>query len=141
MIRHAVPSDKPALIGLAAHFHAAAPQLAALPFSPLAAVRTAHAAMQGGLVLVLDLDGIKGALVALLQPLPFSDAVAAREVAFWIEPEHRGRWGRRMIEQYEAWAASKGVALVGLACLDERTESAFGRLGYASCETMMTKAI
>lgn len=97
--------------------------------------------MQGGLVLVLDLDGIKGALVALLQPLPFSDAVAAREVAFWIEPEHRGRWGRRMIEQYEAWAASKGVALVGLACLDERTESAFGRLGYASCETMMTKAI
>lgn len=143
MIRPAVAADKAALIGLARRFHAAAPLLAAHPFSALAAARTAHAhiGQPGALLLVLDLSGIKGALVAHLQPLPFSDALVAHEVAFWIDHEARGRWGVMMIRAYEAWAKAKGAALVGLVSLDGRAGSMFQRMGFAPVETMMVKEI
>ena len=141
MIRAAIASDKPALLGMARRFHALAPALAAHPFSAVVAARTihAHVGRPDALALVLDLSGIKGALVAHLQPMPFSEALAAREVAFWIDPEARGRWAVAMVREYERWAAEKGAALTGLACLDDRAGAFFARLGFSEVETMMAK--
>lgn len=141
MIRHAVAADKAALIGMARNFHAAAPELAAHPFCALTAARTAHAhiGQPGALALVLDLGGVVGALLAHVQGLPFSAAKVTREVAFWVEPAARGRWGVAMVRAYENWAQSQGAALIGLACLDDRAEALFHRLGFARAETMMVK--
>lgn len=142
MIRPATAADKAALIVMARNFHAAAPELAAHPFCALTAARTAHAHINqpGALALVLDLDGVVGALLAQVQGMPFSAARVTREVAFWIEPRARGAWGLAMVRAYEAWARGQGAALIGLACLDDRAGAMFTRMGFARAETMMTKA-
>ncbi len=141
MIRRAALLDRPALIGLARQFHAAVPQFAALPFSAAQTARVAHVAITQGVALVLDLEGLRGALVALLQPAPFSEAVVAQEVAFFIEPAWRGRWAVPMIRAYEEAARAKGAVRVGLACLDDQTALVFERLGYTRAETIMARAV
>lgn len=141
MIRHAVPSDKPALIGMARNFLDAVPQPGGKEFCPLSTVRTIHAAMQSGLVLVLDLQGVKGALVAMMQPMPFSAALATQELVFWIEPGFRGRWAAKMIRHFEAWAKDRGAVLIGVAARDDRVLTLYGRMGFEPAERIMTKEI
>lgn len=139
MIRPARVTDKPQLLAEARRFHATLRD--ALPFEDVAAARTLHRAMEEGIALVLDLGGVKGGLVAVLTHPPFSSALIAQEVAFWIAPEARGRWGVQLVRAYEDAARAKGAVLAALAALDDATVAVFRRLGFHQMEIMLGRAV
>lgn len=143
MIRPAVRRDVPTLAAMAHRFHQSSPA-AFLDFDFRAAVGMASVAVGGDqfFAIVLDIEGPKGALIAQAQPYALGRQVLAKEIVFWIEPEYRGPWARRMIFEYEAWAASRGAVACGLSCFaDGRTVKLFERAGFAPFEVHTMKRI
>lgn len=142
MIRLAGSADGRAMVAMAEHFHAA--MVPDLPFSPLHAARTFKAALTGqnSLCLVLDVDGPKGALIVQAGEFALGPAIVAKEIVFWIEPEHRGRWFRPMLQEAERWARSVGAAYLGMSCFnDGRTVKIFERAGFAAREIVSSKRL
>lgn len=143
MIRPATRADIPAMIRMARRFHEASPA-ASLTFSPQAAAMASMAAVddQSILAVVLDLDGVCGALVAQAMVYPLGSQIIAKESVFWIEPEARGRWAMAMIRAYEAWADGIGAVAVGLSCFsDGRTQKLFERAGFRPAEINTIKGL
>ena len=83
-------------------------------------VTTAVAAIvnnPNGVVLVGETDEgeVVGFLIGILVPLWFNEFDwSAVELAWWVDPEHRGRTGIRFIKAFEQWAASHHVYRVVL---------------------------
>ncbi len=103
---------------MAKAFHAAS----GLPFAFSGAVVSmlidACIAAPDRLMLVLEVDGVaRGMLAAQASMHPFTAVTVATEIAWWVEPEHRGRQTLGMLTAYERWAAQRGCVAVHLAGL------------------------
>ena len=132
------------MVRMAQAFHHSIPQLSCLPFSKMHAAQMFHAciASDAHLCLALDVQGVRGAMIVALGPYPLGPAVLAKEVIFWIEPEHRGRWWRQMIVAAETWARDRGASALGLSCFaDGRTHKIFERAGYEAREIVTFKEL
>lgn len=95
------------------------------------------------LALVLDIDGrASGVLLAVAGQSPLGPFRIAQELAWWIDPAHRGH-GTAMLDAYEAWAAANRCAYVGVASLAAfpRTDAIYERRGYSRAETHFLKAL
>lgn len=136
-VREAAEADLPRLIEMGRAALEAAPL--DLPFSEPWLRRTFHHLMSSkfGLVLVLEHSGSSvGMLMASVGESPLSPVLLAQEIALWVDPEHRGRGLRQMLQCYEAWARIRGAAHTGLCTFhDPRTTKVFQRLGYHPIET------
>jgi GNAT superfamily N-acetyltransferase len=144
MIRRADLKDAPQMVAMAERFHRATPQLSSLPFSRLRAAQTFMAclASKDHLALALDVNGACGALLVGLSDYPMGPARLAKEIVFWIEPEHRGRWFRKMITHAEDWARSSGASAIGMSCFnDGRTQKVFERAGFEPREIVTFKEL
>lgn len=145
MIRVATPCDLPALTRMAADFHAAVLHLAAVPFSPLTASAAFQQAMGNPRVVVLVADRDAQAVgVLAAQEVDYigGPAIFAREILFWIDPDHRGRLAVPLLRAYEAWAQGRGIRLIGMTCFDDgRTPKLMMRLGYAATEVNFVKGL
>lgn len=145
MIRHATASDRDRVLLMARDFHRAA----GLPFAfcPVTASMLFDAALHDDdrLCLVYErADGAPvGTLCAYAGPHMFAPVKVAQEIMFWIAPEHRGRGARGMMQAYEAWARSRGCALVHMVGLgaDPVTTAFYQRLGYEPAERHFFKAL
>lgn len=143
MIRDAVRRDIPALVAMAGRFHAATP-IAFLDFDPAAAAFMAGAAVgsRSHMAKVLEVGSVVGALIASAGPHPLGRQIIAKEVVFWIEPEHRGKFWRPMIAAYEEWARGMGAVACGLSCFaDGRTHKVFERAGFTPAEINTIKRV
>ena len=142
MIRLAVRADIPALVRMARDFHAASP-MRDHPFSVERAAASACAAidMPGHVALVLDSDGIHGAILGSVRLYPLGDVVTAHEDVFWIDPSHRGRWGMKMIRAFEDWAKEQGASVIGMSCPVGTAEPIYRRAGFALIETTFVKGL
>lgn len=142
MIRRGKASDLPAAVRMARDFHNGTP-IAHLPFSAAAAAQMFNDMLSRSdcMVDVLEVDGtVCGCIIAHVQRYPLGASNIAREVVFWIDPDHRGAWARKMIEGFEAWAADKGAVLAGMSCFDDgRTYKLFERAGYRRSEVNLIK--
>lgn len=135
-------ADAPAMVRMASSFHHSIPQLSSLPFSKMHTAQMFHSCMgsDAHLCLTLDLGAVCGAMIVALGPYPLGPAVLAKEVIFWVEPDHRGRWWRPMIAEAEAWAKARGAVAIGLSCFaDGRTHKIFERAGYEAREIVTIK--
>jgi GNAT superfamily N-acetyltransferase len=141
LIREALPDDLFAVVALARDFHAAA----SVPFGFDAAYFSQQAAAMIAvprcLCLVLEVDGaLQGVLLASVAPLPFAPVLTAKEVMFWVSPEHRGRAPRQMVKAYAAWAEEQGCMMIGLSSLnDPRVARFYSSLGFSPCDTNFLK--
>lgn len=65
------------------------------------------------------------------------------EIAFWVEPAHRGGTiGPRLLEAAEAWACKKGLAVLQLMSpVGSGLGDHYHRLGYEAVETVFLKRL
>jgi hypothetical protein len=142
-VREAKSADRAAIVRMARAFHEASGL--PLPFDPVyaAMVTQAYIADSNKLCLVLDEGGPAGVLAASVYRHPLAPVLAADELIWWIEPEHRGRAALEMLSTYEAWARSKGCAVIGMATPpgDERAAVIYRRRGFAAAGSHFIKSI
>lgn len=143
IIRPARPDERFEVLALARDFHAAS----GIPFEfhPAHASRAAqdHIEDPRKLCLVLEAYGaLRGVLAASVAISPLAPVRIAQELAFWVDPAHRGSAPRRMIRAYEEWARAEGCAAAGLSSLnDPRVARFFGAAGFALSENKFLKML
>jgi len=80
------------------------------------------------------------ALVAL--PHPMTGEVYVEEMAWWVEPDHRGSVGPRLHIAGEEWAKAKGISLMRmLSPAGSDLGIYYGRRGYVEVETAWVKRL
>lgn len=97
-------------------------------------------------IVVLDLDGIRGAAVLLTQKCFFNKSYTmGLEQFFWIYPEHRGPHGRALLKGIEDRARELGCFTLNMATLDslkpEATSNFYKRNGYTALERYFIKRL
>ncbi|UFZ05450.1 GNAT family N-acetyltransferase [Bradyrhizobium ontarionense] len=117
-----------------------------MSFRPDYAERLFQAHLRGGFAcaLVLDIAGIaQGLLLAAAFEHGFAPIWMAKETAWWIEPDHRGRSALAMLDAYEAWARGRGCIFAGMAGMGDDPDVAalYRRRGYLGAETHYLKAL
>lgn len=82
-----------------------------------------------------------GILLAVAAPSLLGPFIQAHEIAWWVDPDHRGR-SAAMVGGYEEWAKLKGAKLVGMVSLDgmPALDQLYTRLGYVKLEQHWVKA-
>lgn len=77
--------------------------------------------------------GVSGALLASCSVSPLAPVRLAQELAWWVDPQARGRAAFRMLDAYEQWAREQGCALIGMAGRgDARLSRLYRARGFAS---------
>lgn len=143
IVRPARPDERFEILALCRDFHAAS----GIPFdfNPAHASRAAqeHIEDPRKLCLALEVGGaLRGVLAASTSISPLAPVRIAHELVFWVDPSHRGRSSRRMIDVYAEWARAEGCAAVGLSGLNDRRVSRFfGAAGFALSENSFLKIL
>lgn len=84
-----------------------------------------------------------GMLAIVVVPHPLTGLAYADEIAWWVEPEHRGgSIGPHILRSAETWARQKGANMVKLvAPAGSRVGTFYERVGYQAVETAFIKTI
>lgn len=88
----------------------------------------------------------KGALLGCLTPMFWQPSViVAKELGWWVEPEHRGVYSIRLIKQFEEWARDRGATKVLMGYLNainaEKMDKMYKKLKYNSFEVIVEKEL
>ncbi len=98
-----------------------------------------------GLVLLLVDDKVPvGLLIGCATQTPFSDDKVAAELAWYIEPTHRGnRKAVDLVLAYETWARTIGCKHVSMSLLSDLTDVSkfYEKLGYKRTEISFLKEL
>lgn len=87
-----------------------------------------------GVVLVAeDADSLVGMLAAIVYAHHMSGERIAGEVAWWVEPSHRGV-GLRLLRRVEQWAHEKGAVSLQMIAPTADVETLYQRLGFEPVE-------
>lgn len=88
-------------------------------------------------------DEVVGLIMGIVVPLWFNqDALCASELAWFVDPAHRGTAGIRLLEAFEEWADEQGAVIVSLSQLHSVTPALhklLGRRGYELTESTYAK--
>lgn len=146
MIRSATTADIPALTGMGERFHEASALGDIVPFDADSFAQTVRHMLHAddAFILVLDDNGPRGMIGAMVYPVWFNLAHrAAQELFWWAEPDWRG--GVDLLWAMEAEAGRRGAGSVSMLCLDGLRDKAIDRLyrmkGYRPMEHSYVKAI
>ena len=144
MIRQAIASDKAAVVRMSKAFHTAAQ----LPFAFSAATSSMLfddcIQDEDRLCLIYERDGAPvGMLVAYAACHMLAPVKVANEIAWWVEPQHRGRSAVAMLNAYEQWARQRGCVLIHMVGLgaDPVTTKLYERQGYLAAERHFMKPL
>lgn len=100
-----------------------------------------------GLVLLLVSDDHinkpVGMLLAVSTELLFSSDRMSTEIAWWVDPEYRGKDSIQLLDAYEYWArVKKNCKIIQMVCLEGFDLSKlYERRGYKRAETMYMKEL
>lgn len=139
MIREAREADIPALIEMGARFAEACGVKDRMGYDPASAEKMFQMLMSSddGVLLVLDIDGPRGATGGLLHPCLFNNAHrTGQELFWWVDPDWRGN-GLSLFVALEETVRAKGaqswmMGSIGLE--DDRLERIYTRSGYAPAD-------
>ncbi|WP_284459611.1 GNAT family N-acetyltransferase [Cupriavidus campinensis] len=139
-IRTATMADVPRIVALGEQMHAESARWARIPFNPERAARgMSDLITGGGVVFLYEREGEPvGGIAGALEPHWACDADIAREVAFFIDREHRGGMAAsRLICALVTWGRLKGAAWLHAGTstgLDpEMVAQLYERLGFVRC--------
>lgn len=152
VLRLATTDDKPRLIEMSARFLLGSPYGAffdnqATPDS--IAVLIDNVLILGAIIVaeIEIVDEHRRELVGMLAivalPHPLTGRKYADEIAWWVEPEHRGgTLGPKMLRAAEDWATRNGANMVKMvAPAGSDVGSFYERIGYSVVETAYIKRI
>lgn len=155
IVRPARPGDAAALLELCRAAHAESPRYRILRFDPAKVEDTIQAmvgtyatgAPAGACVVVSEKDDhVTGVFGGVLQDHIFGPDLVAREVLFYVSPQHRGTFARaaiKLVRAFERWAFSRGAMelVVGSSTMvtPDTTLKLYQYLGYHSHGFSMIK--
>lgn len=137
MIREATLDDVPAIVDMGLQFLRTSDYKEALGENPTQIAATVNwlIADKNGVVLVADYDcGLIGMIGLLIFTHHFSGESIAGELAWWVNPEHRG-FGVRLLKAAERWAAERGAERMQMIAPSGEVGRIYERLGYTLVET------
>lgn len=84
-----------------------------------------------------------GMLALIALPHPLTGQIYADEIAWWVDPEHRGgTLGPKMLRAAEDWATTNGANMVKMVAPAGSTVGSFyERIGYRPVESAFIKRI
>lgn len=85
-----------------------------------------------------------GMLAIVVVPNLFTGYPVAEEIAWWVEPEHRGKGtiGPKLLRSAEAWATSRGANMVKMvAPAGSAVGFFYERMGYRLAESAFIKSV
>lgn len=138
VIRPATVAEVPDLVLMGQHFLAQTPYQDVIADNPQQMQTLATQLLTcgaAGTILVAEDRG--GALVGMIglvvAPHFLSGELAAGEVFWWVEPEHRGA-GLRLLKAAEQWATDAGAVSLQMIAPDDRLGALYARRGYQLVE-------
>ena len=137
MIREATAEDMPALLDIAERFFAATGYAEFTTYSPNETQKTLEHLIEGedGIILVLDLDGVKGVVGGLVYPFYMSGDLTGQELFWWSDVKSEGL---SLLDAVEAAAKEKGAKTFTMMSLDnlspERLDKIYLAKGYTRSE-------
>lgn len=144
MIRQATDADIPALAAMGARFHAASDYANLLTPTPEAVERTLRGLLAGGVIFVGEQDGVlAGAILGMVMPHFLSGELVCGELAWWVDPAHRGSLGVRLLRRLEEWARAQGAVRMAVAAPAgaPRVDALYLRTGYCMVEKAFMKVL
>jgi GNAT superfamily N-acetyltransferase len=99
-----------------------------------------------GVFVLCNKEEIVGTFVCFATPCLFSDLTQAVEVAWYVDPDHRGsREAHKMIDIYEEWAKERNAvcaSLMNISILDgHKVAKLYDKKGYTLTETTFVKEL
>lgn len=144
-IRPATAADIPRIVEIGRQFCEEARWGDLLEIDPDSLAASLAGLIEGGVVLVAEPAGaVVGAACAVLFPLYLNHAhLAAAEMFWWVDPEHRGGVGGDLLDALERAVEERGAATFSMLTVAGLRDQALGRLyrrrGYRPAETTYTK--
>lgn len=93
-------------------------------------------------VLIGEVDGHLVAMLGLFTYThPISGCTVAAEMFWWVDPNHRGALGIRMLRLGETWCRESGATVLQMIAPTERVETLYERLGYTRVEVNYQKRL
>ena len=94
-----------------------------------------------GAVFVSEADGVLTGMIGLMVfEHPLTGTLAAQELFWWVEPEHRG-YGVRLLKRGEQWAVASGARHVHMVAPTPAVGQLYERMGYGYLEAAYQKAV
>src|SRR5688572_6291922 len=91
---------------------------------------------------IIILHGEEGLLAGLVAPFTFGTALMATEVAWWVEPDARGKnVGAELMDAFEFWAKKVGCSLVIVSSIDDKVGKYYEKRGYKLHERAYLKEV
>lgn len=145
MIRKATAADATRIVEMVGHFIEGTSYQRFFRFKPSVIGELVGQCLDIGLVLVaVEGDRIVGMYAAFPLVEPIGKQPMLDEMAWWVEPSHRGgSVGPRLLKAAETWALQKGLVLVKMVAPDDQPQVAayYERLGYTRVETSYVKRL
>jgi GNAT superfamily N-acetyltransferase len=141
IIRQATHEDIPRIVEMGRAFYAASGYEAIAPASIPSIAGLAIVTMEQGVMLVAESDDrVVGMASLFLEPFTFNPEVTvASELAWWIDPDHRGgTLAVRMLHAIGEACQSKGVKVIRMAALESsppQVAGLYGRAGYVRSDS------
>lgn len=118
-----------------------------VPFSPGAFQRFWQKAYSGhnGFIIALwdDTRNVVGGIGGIVTNFVTSDVNTCVEMFWWVNPEHRGRWGMKLLKYFEEMARAAGCARIAMAYMDnsmpDRMKKLYDVMGYRPYEHHVIK--
>lgn len=146
-IRNATHDDIPRIVEMAGRFYETTAYAEQVPMAKESAAGLAILTMESGVMLVVECDkAVVGMACLFVDRFTFNiNRTVAHELAYWIEPEHRGGMlAARILKAIEAACLERGVDWIHMAHLPtspEMTGQLYERFGYTCSGTNYMKVI
>lgn len=88
-------------------------------------------------------DEVVGGIVGVVQPLFMSHTVVASELAWFVDPDHRGKGALKLVKAFEGWAKEKGAEYITMADIRGISDlsNMYKRMGYELTEAAYSKKV
>lgn len=136
-IRMAELSDREAVVTMALRFLRETPYGAMLTENAdqLRAFTERLLTNPDGAVIVAEKDGALIGMIALWAfAHPYSGALIASELVWWVNPEERGSVGVRLLKRAEQWTKDSGATALQMIAPNARVEAFYQACGYERVE-------
>lgn len=147
MIRAATRDDIPRIVEMGRAFYAASGYEAIAPASIPSIAGLAILTMEQGVMLVAEVNGaVVGMACLFIEPFTFNPSVmVANELAWWIDPEHRGTLlAAKMLDAIECACREREVDVIRMATLENSPPQAatlYERKGYRRSDSHYTRML
>ena len=88
-------------------------------------------------------DEVVGGIVGVVQPLFMSQTVVASELAWFVDPAHRGKGAIKLVKAFEGWAKEMQADYITMADIRGIADLSklYQRLGYELTEAAYSKKV